>query len=79
MHYRARVWIWISRHRLRRSADGVRWNRLRRPVVEPQEDYESRGVEDPRVTLYRRRLLHGLHRLRPYRGGQEIAGGSVLP
>jgi predicted GH43/DUF377 family glycosyl hydrolase len=79
MHYRAQGLDWISRIGYAVSADGIRWNRLRRPVVEPQEDYESRGVEDPRVcridgVFYMAYTAYG-----PYRGGQEIAGGSVLP
>ncbi|MCK4901015.1 MAG: glycosidase [Anaerolineales bacterium] len=50
MHYRAQGLDWISRIEYAVSQDGVTWNRLRRPVLEPKEEFESRGVEDPRVT-----------------------------
>jgi len=29
----------------------VRWNRLRQPVLGPRDESDSRGVEDPRVTV----------------------------
>lgn len=32
------------------SIDGLRWMRLDAPVLSPQEDFEERGVEDPRIT-----------------------------
>jgi beta-1,2-mannobiose phosphorylase / 1,2-beta-oligomannan phosphorylase len=50
MHYRAQGLDWISRIGYAVSEDGVHWNRLRRPVLEPINAAESRGVEDPRVT-----------------------------
>jgi beta-1,2-mannobiose phosphorylase / 1,2-beta-oligomannan phosphorylase len=50
MHYRAQGLDWISRIGYAVSADGVHWNRLREPVLEPQGELEARGVEDPRVT-----------------------------
>lgn len=50
MHYRAQGLDWISRIGYAVSADGVEWNRLRRPVLEPANEDEARGVEDPRVT-----------------------------
>ncbi len=50
MHYRAQGLDWVSRIGYAVSADGVRWNRLRRPVLEPANENEARGVEDPRVT-----------------------------
>src|SRR5689334_15188687 len=50
MHYRAQGLDWISRIGYAVSADGLTWNRLRRPVLEPANEAESRGVEDPRVT-----------------------------
>jgi predicted GH43/DUF377 family glycosyl hydrolase len=31
------------------SPDGIRWLRLDSPVLSPQESFEERGVEDPRV------------------------------
>ncbi|MBI5291855.1 MAG: glycosidase [Chloroflexi bacterium] len=50
MHYRAQGLDWISRIGYAVSEDGIRWNRLRRPVLEPANESEARGVEDPRVT-----------------------------
>ena len=32
------------------SKDGITWNRLRRPILEPSNETDSQGVEDPRVT-----------------------------
>jgi len=32
------------------SEDGFHWNRLDQPVFSPGNEYETRGVEDPRVT-----------------------------
>ena len=52
MHYRAQGLDWISRIGYAASADGVHWNRLRRPVLEPHDGTDSRGVEDPRVTAF---------------------------
>ena len=50
MHYRAQGVDWVSRIGYAVSADGVHWNRLREPVVAPSDEWETRGVEDPRVT-----------------------------
>ncbi len=50
MHYRAQGLDWVSRIGYAVSADGLYWNRLRRPVLEPQDGFDSRGLEDPRVT-----------------------------
>jgi beta-1,2-mannobiose phosphorylase / 1,2-beta-oligomannan phosphorylase len=50
MHYRAQGLDWISRIGYAVSDDGMTWNRLRRPVLEPVDERDSRGVEDPRVT-----------------------------
>jgi beta-1,2-mannobiose phosphorylase / 1,2-beta-oligomannan phosphorylase len=50
MHYRAQGLDWISRIGYAVSEDGLEWNRLRHPVLEPIDARESRGVEDPRVT-----------------------------
>ena len=33
------------------SVDGLRWSRLDKPVLKFGAEYETRGVEDPRVTL----------------------------
>lgn len=50
MHYRAQGLDWISRIGYAVSADGIQWNRLREPVVIPQDGSDARGIEDPRVT-----------------------------
>ena len=50
MHYRAQGVDYVSSIGYAVSRDGLDWNKLERPVLEPQEDYETRGVEDPRVT-----------------------------
>ncbi|GAP14336.1 predicted glycosylase [Longilinea arvoryzae] len=49
MLYRAQGLDWISRIGYAVSADGIQWNRLRRPVLEPHDMTDSRGIEDPRV------------------------------
>ncbi len=51
MHYRAQGLDWISRLGYVVSTDGVHWNRMRRPVLEPTGEQDAHGVEDPRVTL----------------------------
>ena len=50
MHYRAQGLVWVSRIGYAVSEDGIRWNRLRHPVLAPEDSTDSRGVEDPRVT-----------------------------
>ncbi len=50
MHYRAQGLDWISRIGYAVSEDGILWNRMRSPVLEPIDGTDSRGVEDPRVT-----------------------------
>ena len=49
MYYRAQGLDWISRIGYAVSLDGINWNRLRCPVLEPHDETDSRGVEDPRV------------------------------
>jgi beta-1,2-mannobiose phosphorylase / 1,2-beta-oligomannan phosphorylase len=82
MLYRAQGLDWISRIGYAVSPDGVHWNRLRRPVLEPAGPADSRGVEDPRVVA-----LDGLFYMtytaygRDFQGpGQPThAGGGILP
>ncbi|HKI58017.1 MAG TPA: glycosidase [Trueperaceae bacterium] len=50
MHYRAQGSDYVSRIGYAVSRDGVSWNRLERPVLEPSSEEDARGVEDPRVT-----------------------------
>lgn len=51
MFYRAQGLDQVSRIGYAVSEDGVSWNRLRRPILEPATEFETRGVEDPRVTV----------------------------
>ena len=82
MHYRAQGLDWISRIGYAVSQDGIRWNRLRHPVLEPKDGTDSRGVEDPRVTeiegiFYMTYTAYG----REFHGKGESRyhGGSILP
>ena len=50
MLYRAQGVDYVSRIGYAVSTDGVRFNRMQRPVLSPQDEWETRGVEDPRVT-----------------------------
>ncbi len=79
MHYRAQGFDWISRIGYAVSTDGVHWNRLREPVLKPEFEYESRGVEDPRVCLIEGVFYMTYTAFGPYREGGEVAGGSILP
>jgi predicted GH43/DUF377 family glycosyl hydrolase len=49
MFYRAQGIDWVSRIGYAVSADGVNWNRLRKPLLAPTHASDSRGLEDPRV------------------------------
>jgi predicted GH43/DUF377 family glycosyl hydrolase len=82
MHFRAQGLDWISRIGYAVSQDGVDWNRLRRPVLEPQGPAEARGVEDPRVTCLEGRFYmcytaYGITFDGP--GGPTHSGGGILP
>lgn len=80
MHYRAQGLDWVSRIGYAVSEDGVHWNRLRRPVLQPANATESRGIEDPRVTQ-----IDGVFYMTyTAYGGQTqaesaFAGGSITP
>ena len=50
MFYRAQGVDYVSRIGYAVSADGVHFNRLAQPVLSPQDEWETRGVEDPRIT-----------------------------
>lgn len=50
MHYRAQGLNYVSTIGYAVSEDGVHFNRLRHPVLEPEGPYEVRGIEDPRIT-----------------------------
>ncbi len=84
MHYRAQGLDWVSRIGYAVSDDGIHWNRMRRPVLEPRDRTDSRGVEDPRVTelegvFYMCYTAYG----REYLGEGEPPdvhfGGGILP
>jgi len=82
MFYRAQGLDWISRIGYAVSEDGVHWNRLREPILEPASAVDSRGVEDPRVVriedkYYMTYTAYG----RVYRGqgAPTHAGGGILP
>ncbi len=82
MFYRAQGLDWVSRIGYAVSADGVHWNRLRRPVLEPVDGTDSRGVEDPRVTeidgvFYMCYTAYG--REFTGSGAPTHAGGGILP
>ncbi len=50
MFYRAQGVDYVSRIGYAVSADGVHFNRLAQPILSPQDEWETRGVEDPRIT-----------------------------
>ena len=82
MYYRAQGLDWVSRIGYAVSQDGVHWNRLRRPVLEPMDGADSRGVEDPRVTE-----IDGVFYMCYTASGREFQGegepthlgGGILP
>jgi predicted GH43/DUF377 family glycosyl hydrolase len=82
MFYRAQGLDWVSRIGYAVSADGVHWNRLRRPVLEPHDGSDSRGVEDPRVVeiegvFYMTYTAYGREFQGP--GAPTHAGGGITP
>jgi len=50
MFYRAQGVDYVSYIGYAVSVDGVHFNRLQQPVLSPQDEWETRGVEDPRIT-----------------------------
>jgi predicted GH43/DUF377 family glycosyl hydrolase len=82
MHYRAQGLDWISRIGYAISEDGIHWNRLRRPLLEPIDGKDSRSVEDPRVTF-----IDGVFYMTYTAWGREFhgegephySGGGILP
>lgn len=50
MLYRAQGLDYVSTIGYAVSQDGVHFNRLRMPILQPLGDEENRGVEDPRIT-----------------------------
>lgn len=82
MLYRAQGQDWISRLGYAVSSDGIHWNRLRQPVLEPVDDYDARGLEDPRLMesegiFY---LTYTAYGRMPHPGfAPTHLGGSVTP
>ncbi len=52
LYFRAQGLDYISRLGLALSADGVHFNKLEDPVLSPSDEWETRGVEDPRITWF---------------------------
>ena len=82
MHYRAQGLDWVSRIGYAVSVDGIRWNRLRRPVLEPHDETDSRGVEDPRIVeieenFYMTYTAYGS--TIPFGVKPTHSGGGILP
>jgi beta-1,2-mannobiose phosphorylase / 1,2-beta-oligomannan phosphorylase len=50
LFYRAQGFDYVSHIGYAVSSDGVHFNRLQQPILSPQDDWESRGVEDARLT-----------------------------
>ncbi len=82
MLYRAQGLDWVSRLGYAVSADGVQWNRMRNPILEPHDGSDARGVEDPRVVhmdgvFYMTYTAYGSE----FQGDGEPThlGGGILP
>lgn len=50
MYYRAQGLDYISHIGYAISEDGVHFKRLDKPLISPQDEWEARGIEDPRIT-----------------------------
>lgn len=82
MWYRAQGLDWVSRIGYAFSRDGIHWNRLKQPVIVPEDNIDARGVEDPRVTE-----LEGVFYMAYTAYGNECdnegepapSGGSITP
>ncbi|MGH2523835.1 MAG: glycoside hydrolase family 130 protein, partial [Anaerolineales bacterium] len=82
MHYRAQGLDWVSRIGYAVSADGIHWNRLRCPVLEPVDGGDTRGLEDPRVTEIEGRfyMCYTAYGREFYGEGTPAhAGGGITP
>ncbi len=79
MHYRAEGADWVSRIGYAVSSDGVSWNRLREPVLIPENERESRGVQDPRITEIEGTFYMTYTAWAPYEKGEECVGGNIFP
>lgn len=79
MHYRAQGVDYVSRIGYAVSADGVRWNRLREPVLVPETRFETKGVEDPRITEIDGTFYMAYCGNAPYSGKGVEYCGSIYP
>ena len=82
MYYRAQGLDWVSRIGYAVSEDGIDWNRLRQPVLEPIDGTDSRGVEDARLVelegaFYMTYTAYG--REFPGPGEPTHLGGGIMP
>ncbi|RJQ44621.1 MAG: glycosidase [Anaerolineaceae bacterium] len=50
MAYRAQGIDHVSSIGYAVSSDGVHFNRMQQPILSPQDEWDTRGVEDPRIT-----------------------------
>jgi len=82
MLYRAQGLDWVSRLGYAHSTDGIHFTRDAEPVFSPHDDFEARGIEDPRITeidgvFYMTYTAYGN---RPQPGFPPThLGGSVTP
>lgn len=79
MHYRAQGVDYISRIGYAVSADGIHWNRLRQPVMVPESAFETKGVEDPRITELDGVFYMAYCGYAPYSGKGINYTGSIYP
>jgi beta-1,2-mannobiose phosphorylase / 1,2-beta-oligomannan phosphorylase len=82
MYYRAQGLDWVSRIGYAVSRDGLKWNRLRDPVLSPSDGSDDRGLEDPRVVeidgvFYMTYTAYGSQF--QGRGKPTHSGGGILP
>lgn len=82
MLYRAQGLDWVSRLGYAHSNDGIHFTRDVEPVFSPHDDFDARGIEDPRITeingvFYMTYTAYGN---RPQPGFPPThLGGSVTP
>ncbi len=79
MFYRAQGLDLVSRIGYAVSEDGIHWNRLRSPVLVPEDPREAWGVEDPRVVEIEGMFYMTYTAFGPPKNRAVLAGGSVTP
>ncbi|MEN6530342.1 MAG: glycosidase [Anaerolineaceae bacterium] len=82
MLYRSQGLDWVSRLGYAHSNDGIHFTRDAEPVFSPHDDFDARGIEDPRITeingvFYMTYTAYG-NRPRPGFPPTHL-GGSVTP